>query len=580
MVEKITCPVCGAETFKTEFCTNCGNQMSLNGKEKVLTQLRRQNEQTDFEIIEKMFESKYKQIVEASYNGLMQTYLGRFAMYLDQKGKGRFSGLKQLIVPRNSKAVVFSEYGAVDKVFYTGTYDISSSSKDTNELKNFIRKNKRDRIFICITRDESIQVSLTVPSMKVNTDGKSYKPMNLASSNIRSVEGYIGGVTMDVLFTINNPFAILDAYEHIAFHGSTGESFVQQQSVRMRELLSLPFRKLSEAMSSIKYFSSFFNSHEYKLEMPSLTMIDFWDLMQAEFIQAIQTTVLNETAVDMYSMIDVRKRIEISIKGMMEATFNRFGMTLERINSFRFLCPQYESIIQGEANVAQEESELQTEIRKSDLRQEKRKLSKEDAFNISDVNQDITEKNITSERDVRVLKENSRADIEEAEDDRVANRQNRELNMKGQQNDFRREQLAADEQLQIEMQTMKMRKMIELRNMMLDGDNQREIAQARAFSEMGLSSETILAMQLKNNPELAQAYIEAVKSRSAEEKLKLHEYFEERLLNANSQDKANVQKLLEVGIEQLGRVMTASQKAKRIQIANPNQTGYANKDSN
>jgi len=152
--------------------------------------------------------------------------------------------------------------------------------------------------------------------------------------------------------------------------------------------------------------------------------------------------------------------------------------------------------------------------------------------------------------------------------------------MKGQQNDFRREQLAADEQLQIEMQTMKMRKMIELRNMMLDGDNQREIAQARAFSEMGLSSETILAMQLKNNPELAQAYIEAVKSRSAEEKLKLHEYFEERLLNANSQDKANVQKLLEVGIEQLGKVMTASQKAKRIQIANPNQTGYANKDSN
>jgi hypothetical protein len=580
MVEKITCPVCGAETFKTEFCTNCGNQMSLNGKEKVLTQLRRQNEQTDFEIIEKMFESKYKQIVEASYNGLMQTYLGRFAMYLDQKGKGRFSGLKQLIVPRNSKAVVFSEYGAVDKVFYTGTYDISSSSKDTNELKNFIRKNKRDRIFICITRDESIQVSLTIPSMKVDNDGKSHIPMNLASSNIRSVEGYVGGVTMDVLFSINNPFAILDTYEHIAFHESTGESFVQHQSVRMRELLALPFRKLSEAMSSINYFSSFFNRHEYKLEMPSLTMIDFWNLMQAEFIQAIQTTVLNETAVDMYSMIDVRKRIEVSIKSMMEATFNRFGMTLERINSFRFLCPQYESIIQGEANIAQEESELQTEIRKSDLRQEKRKLSKNDAFNISDVNQDITEKNITSERDVRVLKENSRADIEEAEDDRVANRQNRELNMKGQQNDFRREQLAADEQLQIEMQTMKMRKMIELRNMMLDGDNQREIAQARAFSEMGLSSETILAMQLKNNPELAQAYIEAVKSRSAEEKLKLHEYFEERLLNANSQDKANVQKLLEVGIEQLGKVMTASQKAKRIQIANPNQTGYANKDSN
>jgi len=118
----------------------------------------------------------------------------------------------------------------------------------------------------------------------------------------------------------------------------------------------------------------------------------------------------------------------------------------------------------------------------------------------------------------------------------------------------------------LELKKLQEDALIEQKLKLLSAQNANRIAYVQAIAASGLQSDSILALQMADNPQLAEAYAAAVRARSYEDRLTLQKEFEQKLLTINTTDRAQVHALLTAGINQIGNVMSEAQRKQRPQV--------------
>jgi hypothetical protein len=263
-------------------------------------------------------------------------------------------------------------------------------------------------------------------------------------------------------------------------------------------------------------------------------------------------------------------------------------LKLVEVTSFRFLSPEYDMVLQKESAMALEQAELQSNKTAAQIRAEKRTITEQDMIGATGSDSRIKKAELATEHDLR------RTEIAEQEATRLrlaaqhgavkeamgqvqAAEAARSREMEAVKLQHTREQHLLNEQTRNRALMEKARMMLELKNLAADAQLEREnkrlaaqgerrVQYLKAIADAGLSSDSILAIQLAENPHLANAYAAAVKAKSVEEKLELQKEFEEKLLQIATSDRKQVNDLLTEGIKQIGHVMGEAQKKQRPSV--------------
>lgn len=560
MAERIQCPSCKAITYNGAQCHNCGAPLI---RDDTTQDLKRWDAESDFnKEVEGKFESYYGAQAQNCAYSLYKLKLGEF-MRFERLHGARFAGLRKLGVPKNWKALVYSTNGALEREFGPGLYNISKERASDDVFAGFIESYKRNSVNIFRVPSVQIPVTFMLPGCKLLANGE-FQCENLSSSSIRSAEGYMGGASVEMIVHVEDAPSLLRTVVDLKDEPDKGANIVLAA-------LSAPFNILGSLISPGGGKKSKDFAHE-----PVNGWV-LWEKVRNEFIQAIQAVVLTEAVREMYSAVEVRERIHQKIQDTMAVTMRRYGLVIDRVVSFRFMCPQYDMILQNEANVAQEEAEMETEERRAELRSRAREIAERDAADAAAADEKIRKAQIEAEKEVLVSEERAGGEKDKARDERLAAEQERERAMDAARQDHdraqdalgqdhRRVQLEANERLDISLKKEKWLAALEIREKALDGENRRQIQLLQTIAEAGLPADSILALQLREHPELAGAYSDAVRARSYEERIQMQKEFENKLLTIGMSDKKYVHEFLKEGINQIGRVMTANQNRNRAQI--------------
>ena len=98
-----------------------------------------------------------------------------------------------------------------------------------------------------------------------------------------------------------------------------------------------------------------------------LTVWDVYKAIRMEFAAAIGQSVRNEEIARLFDAVEVRERIAEDIQRIMSQSFDMYGIKIDRVSAFRFICPKYEGLLERRVNIALDDQQLGTAARRSIL---------------------------------------------------------------------------------------------------------------------------------------------------------------------------------------------------------------------
>ena len=587
-----TCDFCKSVVESGNFCLKCARPLKPEWK-------RDQEEEEELDQYEKELRGveKKQDDFALKYSDMQrdlqqnQNTFSRFFLFRDLR-QTMVRGLRKITVPKGWKATVYDNRGDVIDELKPGTHSITKSGANQGVLSALFNVYQESHLSVFMHNANEFQVTFIVPEYDpknpkhqyekseikrlIESLGHGERPVytDLNVCNITSADGFLGGVSVSMVMQIENPGQLLMSL----IETPEGQG---RNSLRFVDLFREPWY----------YFKTFFGFDEngeigddgYKY-VDEFNQQKLWEFVRNEFVQVMRTAIINETASEMALSRDVNTRLKKEISSGLDTTFERFGLAVKDVTAFSFLCPDYDIVRNRKRKIALKEEELDNEQTKARLRNEYRSIEQAESLHSNQTIHTIETEKLKSSEELNRLKleeEGKRKEIEDKNRSFAAERERLEktrekthqLEQDSRDQQHRRLQEKADEQDKLakaeqwlQLKNKALDAEMQRRNQMANADLDRRMQYMRMIAETGLSSDSILAAQLMDRPELADAYAKAVQSRGLEERLLLQKEFESKLLSINTTDKQQVQRLLEVGIQQIGNVMAESQRKQRPNI--------------
>jgi hypothetical protein len=586
-IEKVTCPHCGKMTLDGKFCMFCKGEFPekrvcpycqrLTFSNRFCTYCTKDMLEITTETIDP--ENLRAAMVLSSldaHRSHKKLILARFE-YFKQLPDGTFPGIKQVTVKRGTLKYMINATGE-HELLDEGVHDVSRIGLGGGLSSSFQSSRSPSEIYFFTVLRKPIITHVVLPDVctlmqNSNADEAETLLMNLfkgdedstrtligcvsralGSISIRTSDDMFGGAALQLQFRIKNPVRLVNMLAE-----SSGIKPRKDAPTGLVSMLKYPFDLVRQV---------FFGSTPPKEPSQSmrLQMIKLLPMIRFELAAAIAESIRNETVKDLYDSVDHRERVSTDLAKIMSTSFETYGIELERVTNFRFICPEYEELLKKKGATALDAHDIDDMRNRNKNTQVRRGLAQEDAKDI------ITKERELGEHDAEEKARLARKEIEESSgvaemrDQSQLEMEYRDRVRLGAKMDFMRKQEIEDESTKAEKLRIKMETMLKLRNDYLNDDAARQRQEQddvfrRQLIMMertkGMSPEKVLAVALTQNPALQAAYVASMQSRD-------QSTFRDELAKAYSQNSNEFTHILKSAIEQFGKYHATRIGAQRV----------------
>lgn len=632
-MQKIQCPKCGKETFDGKYCIHCKADLhpeQVQGRKKVICPYCQKE----------TFEARYclycrgdmhKPIVQrekgiyaedkagivlraqATHNEQGAVPIVQISV-ADQLPNGSLPHVKKLVVQPGSFTFVVSQMHRM-VVLQPGQYDASQLALG-GLVKASVGATAETRpVFLCTVSQRPIVTTFFLPDYDalmgesgdtpVPGQGKWDVEGAIQQLSLRTADNLMGGASAQMVLRCTNPAQLLDMFINrklselsVEERGRLGLLSEEQQASLtddQRLAWGIPKTKPKQRYEGLfgKYIglpvkafwqTVFGGAAESSLfpQAVKISMLDFYRQIRMEFAAAITEAIRNDTAEQLYNTVELRERIGDDIQRVMSQSFEMYGLKIERVSAFRFICPKYEEVLKRRGDIALDREQLADRKKEMDIGHEQRRMAVEEARDVSTVE---TELQTQLASDEALLERHKLKEARETEHDRDllraeqlqrqlaldAEAHRAKLEMEEQQHELEMRK----ERRRLELQAEKMRMALGFQQQALEMQNQqqnvlleRRIKMLEQYAR--LPKESILTIALAENPQLAAAYAASVQAQSQQEQLQMQEKFRTELSQAYAGNNAQFSRLLQEAVKQWGQYQAAKvlEKGRAAQVIN------------
>ena len=353
---KVECPRCHQPTRVARYCLHCHAELL-----KQETALRSEDE-TAFLLTARNARDRLEQLPLAQI------------MVSDQLPDGSLPNLKKLVVQPGTFTVMVSQFQGTT-ILKPGQYDCSRLGIGGGIKAAFQAGREPRPVFFCTVSQTPVTATFVLPDQEFLVDetgdvsqrtGKEIYDVNSAVSRlgIRTSDNFLGGAQAQLVLRCINPARLLEIFIQAKLQSLDPDEKVQ---------LGLPLN--AEDTTALRragrepgpeYTTSTYGGAKgiltYSLAVisrllwgggnqPRLTepvALSVWDIYRAvrmEFAAAIGQSVRNEPIAHLFDAVEVRDRIAEDIQKIMSQSFDMYGIKIDRVSAFRFICPKYEELL-------------------------------------------------------------------------------------------------------------------------------------------------------------------------------------------------------------------------------------------
>ncbi|NLF69065.1 MAG: hypothetical protein GX575_08410 [Candidatus Anammoximicrobium sp.] len=585
--KKVTCPSCGKETFEARYCLYCRADMhkDIVRQEKVILK-----------------EDKAGILLKARaiHNEQQAVPIVQISV-ADQLPNGTLPNVKKLVVQPGTFTFVVSQMHKL-VYFKPGEYDASQLALGGEVKPSLGGPAEICPVFLCTISQRPIVTTVFLPDwdalFRESGDSAVAEQGNwdvegaIQQLSLRTADNLLGGASAQMVLRCMNPAQLLDMFIQrklsqldLAERGQLGLLSDEQQAAlpdEQRLALGIPKTKPKQRYEGLfgKYigvpvkalWQTVFGVQVESSPLPqtvSITMLDFYRQIRMEFAAAIIEAIRNDTAEQLYNTVELRERIAEDIQRVMSQSFEMYGLKIERVSAFRFICPKYEEVLKRRGDIALDREQLTDRKKEMDIGREQRRMAVEEARDVSTVE---TELQTQLASDDALLERHKLKEARETEHDRDllraeqlqrqlaldAEAHRAKLEMEEQQHELEMRK----ERRRLELQAEKMQLALGFQQQALEMQNQqqnllleRRIKMLEQYAR--LPKESILTIALAENPQLAAAYSASVQAQSQQEQLQMQEKFRSELSQAYAGNNAQFTRLLQEAVKQWGQYQAA-----------------------
>jgi hypothetical protein len=251
----------------------------------------------------------------------------------------------------------------------------------------------------------------------------------------------------------------------------------------------------------------------------------------------------------------------------MQTTFDTYGLKIERVSAFRFICPRYEELLKRRGDIALDREQLVDRKQELEIGRQQRRMAAEEAQDVSHVETE-TEMHMASDLAARERHEIKEARETERDRDLLrAEQLQRRLEMDGAARQYEIEMKLKEERTRLELQREKMKLAMEMHGEALRLQDQQQESQLNRRIRMlkeyaNLPPDSVLTIALAENPQLAAAYAASVQAGNQREQMQMQEKFRDELSKSYASNNEQYTALLQEAVKQWGQYQSAKELAK------------------
>ena len=541
----VVCSSCGKNTLPAQMCMYCGAQLIARATPS------REEDHISF-------------VKRARHAASRQSQLRMVQLVaVNRLRDGSLPGIKKLSVRQETATLLVLPSGEF-QALPTGDHDVSELGVGGGLEASLLATNAAAKVFFCTVSKRPIVVDLVLPdgvscgheeSVEASTSPDEEEEENvlakigeraLKSLSLRTADNMFGGVTMQMILRCTEPSQLISMLAMAKFEDLIGRKDKEQRFFGdtqasnqggVLNAMKYPGRLISHILAG--------GGTEPDSRRPlefDLMFSDLYKAIRLELTSAIIESVRNEIVHRIYDEVEVRERVAGDIKRIMSTSMKMYGLEIERVSAFRFICPEFEDLLRQRGEDALDRERLQDDQDRLEIGQQRRKMAADDAVDVSNVKAE-TAKSFRSDKE-GVLRHaiDERRATREAAGKLLAESQQRKMDRHAALRDHSRSQEAADEELAISLRRKKLQMLLDLQNDMQDRESRRRITERSAEVDNRLrlvdaygklpedmSADSILAATLVENPELASAFGGLAAAKGQTELLERERQFQDRL---------------------------------------------------
>jgi hypothetical protein len=522
----------------------------------------------------------------------------------DQLPDGSLPNLKRLVVQPDTFTVMVSQFNGTS-VLKPGQYDCSRLGIGGGLTAGFRAGREPRPVFFCTVSQTPITATFVLPDQEIldhetgdtsERTGKEVYDVNSAVSRlgIRTSDNFLGGAQAQLVLRCVNPARLLEMFIQAKLQSLDPDEKVKlglplnaEDRTTLRGLGREPGPDYKTAAAGgakgiLTYSLAVVgrllwggDTQPRTTEPVALTVWDVYRAVRMEFAAAIGQSVRNEPIAHLFDAVEVRDRIAEDIQKIMSQSFDMYGIQIDRVSAFRFICPKYEEVLERRANIARDSQQLGDLEKQAEIARKQRAIDLADHVDGSKTETELGKQETSHRADLERhgIQENRETERERGEF--LAEEQARELardttahrHRLGKELEEQRQrlQLEADqEKLRLQLQDEKMKmalgwqeRMLRLQNEQQDAAVSRRIKLLEQYAR--LPKDSILTIALAENPQLAAAYAASVQAQSQQEKVQMQEKFRGELATAYAGNNAQFTQLLQEAVRQWGQYQVAKQ---------------------
>ena len=128
-----------------------------------------------------------------------------------------------------------------------------------------------------------------------------------------------------------------------------------------------------------------------------ITLADLYPHLRTELAAAILEAVRTENVEPLYRSPEARNRVAMEIQRIMSRSVQIFGIAVDRVAAFRFICPEYEALLAHRGQLTLDRAELSDRTQEAEIGQVRREIEAGDARHASTTQKEI-ETHIASDK--------------------------------------------------------------------------------------------------------------------------------------------------------------------------------------
>jgi hypothetical protein len=314
----------------------------------------------------------------------------------------------------------------------------------------------------------------------------------------------------------------------------------------------------------------------YFLEPTTYDLWDLYEYIRAELQDTIKQTVRDLNASQLFdNKSNARGRVEEAIQAELNRTLEQYGIAINRVTAFEFICPAFLDVRKdaGDVTIAEKRAELLK--RTAELNKKAAELASQER--IADIELEAKES---------IAKIEKQAEVDQVADKAKAESVERELSLEAKKQDHTRTQKAADTRLDhqldfekhqqtLALETDRTRTMMELefdrkerelkllgqamelkeKYAALEHDRQLKAELDRVRAYTGLPPELASALLAAHNPQMIVGYVAQQQALSGEQKLEVYQRCQHQLESAYGKTSEQVMSFATEVAKQTGHVL-------------------------